>query len=453
VVATYAQLVLRVAKLSCGLRQTMRLQPGACMALAMSNCPEYVELLYAAWWAGLTAVPINAKLHPEEAAYILQHADARVCFVTPDLAASIGALEGRVSGLERVVAVDSADYRAIGCDTVSSDPHAVSPDDVAWLFYTSGTTGRPKGVMITHRNLLAMTLCYFADVDDIAPGDGILHAAPLSHGSGLYNFPHVLRAANQVLPEENSFDPAELFALCRRWRGIALFAAPTMVRRLVAWAQVHSLDLSGLKTVIYGGGPMYLEDIKQGLSTLGNRFVQIYGQGECPMTITALSRFHIANREHPRWPARLASVGVAQSAVDVIVADAEDQPLQCAEIGEVLVRGEAVMKGYWRDPEATAQILRGGWLHTGDLGSFDDDGFLTLRDRFQGSDHQRWRQYLSTRSRGGAVAPSGGERSIGSGEGAPRLGRGGGRILGASPGSARDGRGTRRPVPAAHRAL
>ena len=379
--ATYSQLVLRVAKLACGLRQTMGLRPGACVALAMGNGVEYIELLYAAWWAGLTAVPINARLHPEEAAYILQHADASVCFVTQDLAASIGALEGRVPGLHRAVTVGSAAYRAMVCDTGPAEPHASSPDDVAWLFYTSGTTGRPKGVMITHRNLLAMTLCYFADVDEIVPGDSILHAAPLSHGSGLYNFPHVLRAANQVLPESGHFDPAELFALCRHWRGIALFAAPTMVRRLVVWTQEHAPELSGLKTVIYGGGPMYLEDIKQGLSAMGERFVQIYGQGECPMAISALSRFHIGNREHPRWAARLASVGVAQSAVEVIVAGVDDRPLACGEVGEVLVRGEAVMKGYWRDPEATAQALRGGWLHTGDLGSLDDEGFLTLRDR------------------------------------------------------------------------
>jgi len=257
----------------------------------------------------------------------------------------------------------------------------MAPEGVAWLFYTSGTTGRPKGVMIEHRNILAMTLCYFSDVDRIAPGDCVLHAAPLSHGSGMYNFPHVLRAANQVVPEQGHFDPPEIFALSRRWPGMAFFAAPTMVHRLVAWARQNDPDLSGLKTIIYGGGPMYLEDIKQALDAMGDRFVQIYGQGECPMAITVLPRSEIASRSHPRWAERLASVGFAQSAVEVRVGDAEDQPLPPGQIGEVLVRGDIVMKGYWRNPEASAEALRNGWLHTGDVGSLDDDGFLTLRDR------------------------------------------------------------------------
>jgi long-chain acyl-CoA synthetase len=385
-VATYGALAQRVTALSCGLRERLGLQPADRVAILMSNCPEYIEILYAAWWAGLSAVPINAKLHPEEAAHILADSQARVCFVTAELADSIGRLEGSTPNLLRVIDVASRDYGALFCagpraHSSPADPHPAAAGDVAWLFYTSGTTGRPKGVMITHGNLLTMTLCYFADVDRIAPHDCALHPAPLSHGSGMYNFPHILRAANQVMPEQGHFDPAEIFALTRRWRGASFFAAPTMVRRVVAYAREHAPELDGLKTIVYGGGPMYVEDIKQALDAMGPRFVQIYGQGECPMTITALSREQIADRAHPHWEARLASVGMAQSAVEVIAGDADDRPLPPGELGEVLVRGSAVMKGYWRNPGATAETLRNGWLHTGDVGSLDTDGFLTLRDR------------------------------------------------------------------------
>jgi long-chain acyl-CoA synthetase len=137
----------------------------------------------------------------------------------------------------------------------------------------------------------------------------------------------------------------------------------------------------GFKTIVYGGGPMYVEDLRRALDTLGQKFVQIYGQGESPMTITALARAHLADTAHPRWAERIASVGVAHACVEVRVVDAEDRPVPAGEPGEVVVRGETVMAGYWANEEATAATLRGGWLHTGDVGSLDADGFLTLRDR------------------------------------------------------------------------
>ena len=375
----YGALAQRVATMAAGLRQRLRLQPGDRVALAMTNCPQYIEVLFAAWYAGLVAVPINAKLHPREFEFILQDCGARVCFVTPDLAQAIASCA--VPDLERVIEAGSQEYTALQGAAAQISAYPSAPDDVAWLFYTSGTTGRPKGVMITHRNLLCATLCYFTDVDSIAPQDCIVHAAPMSHGSGMYDFPHVLAAANQVIPESGHFDPSEVFLLCSHWSGVTLFAAPTMVHRLVQHARSHSPSLDGLKTIVYGGGPMYLQDIKSAIETMGPRFAQIYGQGEAPMTITALSKFHLGNREHPRYEPRLASVGVAQSAAEVIVADGDDRLLPAGEIGEVLVRGDVVMRGYWNNPQATAETLRNGWLHTGDVGSFDEDGFLTLRDR------------------------------------------------------------------------
>jgi long-chain acyl-CoA synthetase len=256
-----------------------------------------------------------------------------------------------------------------------------APDDVAWLFYTSGTTGRPKGAMLTHRNLLAMTLSYFVDVDRIAPRDAILHAAPMSHGSGLYILPHAAQAACQVVPASGGFDEAEIFELFRVWRGIAMFAAPTMVKRLAEHPGAARSDHPGLKTIVYGGGPMYPADLERAHAVFGHRLAQIYGQGESPMCITALGKRAHADTAHPRYPGRLASVGSAQLVVEVMVADESDRPLPAGEVGEVLARGDSVMRGYWRDPEASAETLKGGWLHTGDVGSLDEDGFLSLRDR------------------------------------------------------------------------
>ena len=377
---SYAGMMSRVAALASGLRAKLGLQPGDRVALAMGNGAEYLEIFYAAWHAGLVVVPMNAKLHPREFAYILEHAGARVCFSSSGLTEAIEKLRAELPGLERVIEADSAEYRALLADLPSA-MHAGSADDAAWLFYTSGTTGRPKGVTITHRNVMAMCLNYFASVDSITPQDCVLHAAPMSHGSGMYNFPHVLAGANQVIPDSGHFDPAEIFSLSAHWRGVTMFAAPTMVHRLVAHARAHAPALDGLKTVVYGGGPMYLQDILEALAVLGPRFAQIYGQGEAPMTITALSKWHINDSAHPRHEARLASVGVAQASVEVIVADDSDRELPVGEIGEILVRGDIVMAGYWRNPQASAETMRNGWLHTGDVGSMDEDGFLTMRDR------------------------------------------------------------------------
>ncbi|MGH8749607.1 MAG: AMP-binding protein, partial [Burkholderiales bacterium] len=362
VVRSYGELADRSARLSNALRTRFKLASGDRVALAMKNCPEYYELLFACWHAGLAAVPMNAKLHPREFAYILQNSGAKLCFVTPDLESSV----------PTGISVASSDFRKLFSQN-ETNPAEVSPDAPAWLFYTSGTTGMPKGAVLTHRNLLFATQAYFADIDKLEAGDSILHAAPLSHGSGIYGLPHFAAGAVNVIPESGRFEPQEIFALLDHWRNVSFFAAPTMLVRLLASPAARTP--ANLKTIAYGGAPMYVADSLRAIELFGPRLYQLYGQGESPMTISGLSQAMHAERR------ALESCGIARTGVEVAIFDSGDTPLPPGEAGEIVTRSDCVMAGYWQNPEASARALRGGWLHTGDVGSLDRAGFLTLRDR------------------------------------------------------------------------
>ncbi len=375
VVRNYGEVAGRAARLAASLRQRFGLRPGERVAIAAKNCPDYVELMFGIWHAGLAAVPANAKLHGRELGYILEHSGARVCFASDGLDAEIA--PHAPASLEHLIAIGSPAYDAL----FAADPVSVWPsrgDDLAWLFYTSGTTGRPKGAMLSHHVLAAASQAYAAEVDPIAPGDPLLHAAPMSHGSGMYMMANVARLGVNVVPESRSFDAEEVLGLFDAWPRSSMFAAPTMVKRLVECRA--SCNPDHVRTIIWGGAPMYVADALEALKRFGPRFAQIYGQGEGPMTITTLSKQEIADRDHPRWLDRLASAGRPYACVEVMVADGDDRPLPTGEAGEVLCRG-VIMTGYWRNPEASAATLRGGWLHTGDVGAFDADGYLTLKDR------------------------------------------------------------------------
>ena len=349
------------------------------VAIFMSNRVEYLEALYGIWFAGAVAVPINAKLHPKEAEWIIGNAAASLVLSDDKLGPDLAVL---LSGAgPQVISADDEVFAAMRDTAPMSSPVGLDSDDVIWLFYTSGTTGRPKGVMMTCGMLASMTYTYFVDVDEVKTTDAILYAAPMSHGAGLYNFMHVLRGARHVVPESGGFDPGEIFQLARSVGNISMFAAPTMVHRLVDAARAAGETGDGIRTIVYAGGPMYEADILEAIEVMGPRFVQIYGQGECPMGITALSRHDVADRTHARWRARLNSVGTAQSAVRVRVLDAYGLDVPTGGIGEIAVHGATVMAGYWNNPEATRKTIRDGWLLTGDMGRMDEDGYLTLQDR------------------------------------------------------------------------
>ncbi|MFZ1681401.1 MAG: AMP-binding protein [Rhizobiaceae bacterium] len=378
-IADYALFTRRAAAIGGALVRRHAIMPGDRVAIFARNTTAYLEALWGVWFAGAAVVPVNAKLHPREAAYIVENAGAKLAFVTADPGEGLAAAMAGTA--LATIDLDSPHFSQSRQDDPLPAPVSRSRDDLAWLFYTSGTTGRPKGVMITHGNIHAMAFSYFVDVDEVRAADAAFYAAPLSHGAGLYCVQHVMKAARHVVPVSGGFDPAEILDAAAALGDLHMFAAPTMVRRLVDHARATGRSGEGIRTIVYGGGPMYLADIVEAVDVLGPRFCQIYGQGESPMTITALPRGLVADRAHPRWRERLASVGTAQSCVEVRVVDARGADLPVGQTGEIIVRGAPVMAGYWGNEAATASAIRDGWLWTGDLGALDADGFLTLRDR------------------------------------------------------------------------
>ena len=379
--ATYAEFADASARLGRGLVEGLGLEAGDRCGIAMTNAPEFMIALFGCWYANVCAIPMNAKLHRREFAYILGNSGARACFTNGPLAETLSGLDAEVAPLEHLIRIDDD---AAWNDLLARDPLPLSdcdPDDPAWLFYTSGTTGRPKGATLTHRNLVSQTMNYFCDVDTVGERDCIIHSAPMSHASGCYALPHVARGANQVIPESGGFDPGEIIGLLDHHAGASFFFAPTMIVRLLESPRIASANLDHLKTIVYGGGPMYVENTRRALAALGPKLVQIYGQGEAPMTITGLSRELHLDTTHPRYLERLGSVGTARTDVEVRIVGPDDEPLPAGEPGEIVLRGDVVMKGYWNHPEASAETLRGGWLHTGDVGVMDEDGFVTLKDR------------------------------------------------------------------------
>ena len=348
---SYAGFEDQVARIAGALRDRHGLKPGDRVGMAMENGPEFLPVLYGIWRAGMTAIPMNAKLHPRELSWILENARAGLCVASPKQAAGLGGVPA-----PDVVETGSADYAAL----LAGDPVTKvesRPEDPAWVFYTSGTTGRPKGAVLTFRNLAAMSLMYFADVDRVGADDIRLHAAPMSHGSGIYALPFVMAGAQNLTV--SGFEPERVFDVLARHRNVSFFAAPTMVTRLVNHPLAGSADVSGLKTLCYGGAAMYLADLKRALALFGPRLYQLFGQGEAPMTITHVTKAMHADSAHPRYEDILSSAGFPRSATEVAVIGEDWEELPPGEVGE----------------------MRDGWLRTGDVGVMDPEGFFTLKDR------------------------------------------------------------------------
>jgi long-chain acyl-CoA synthetase len=377
--ADYLTFKNRSASIATYLKKERGVEPGDRVAIFMPNSSEYLEIMYAVWFLGAVVVPINAKLHSQEAMWIISDAEAKIIFVSENNIFSKEATTFLKNTY--IIEVSSTYFQYLYGFSREVELAKVNDKDLVWLFYTSGTTGNPKGVMLSSGNLQAMTKAYLSDVDSVSSQDASLYAAPMSHGAGLYNIIFVKCGARHIIPLSDSFDPEEILALSGSFKNISMFAAPTMIKRLVAKAVEQKNSGDGMKTIVYGGGPMYLPDIVQAVNIMGPRFVQIFGQGECPMCISVLTKNQVADWNFKDWERVVGSVGKPQSGVNVSIRDDTGNELPLDEIGEIYVTGSPVMLGYWRNIAATKSALDSGWLKTGDLGRINVDGFITLEGR------------------------------------------------------------------------
>lgn len=383
----YAQFNARSNRMANALYK-LGLKQGDNVALLQYNYPEMLESMFACFKAGCGAVPINWRLHPKEFAFIMDHSEAKAAVLSPEFNEAILEVRDRIPNVRSLITLGNAEGELLDYEAVLSresndfEDTVVHPDDLAWLFYTSGTTGLPKGAMLTHRNLLAMTMNFYADIcPGFGPDDVILHAAPLSHGSGCYALPNVGKGAANIILESKSFDPELIFKTIQEYRVTNMFAAPTMIKLMVDSPAVDQYDHSSLKSLNYGGAPMLVEDLKQAMSKLGPCLVQLFGQAESPMTITYLPHQDHVQAGSPEQMKRLSSAGMPRTDVEVKIFDPDENELPPGETGEIVTRSDLVMKGYWRNPEATADTIKNGWLHTGDMGYLDDGGYLFIMDR------------------------------------------------------------------------
>ncbi|WP_020070532.1 AMP-binding protein [Paraburkholderia caledonica] len=374
----FAQLVDHVQCLSTALLSRYSLAKNDRVLIYSENCAEYLELMFAAWNAGLCVVPVNAKLHPREVAHIAKDSGSRLIATSDSHATALLSALPSQSAPAPILILGGDEYQSllVGLRLPCCD---VAPWDTAWIFYTSGTTGKPKGAAISHQALLFMSMAYHADVGRVLVGDTQLHAAPLSHASGLYAIPHLCAGGHQVVLQ--GFDVEEILTILNVMPRVSMFAAPTMLMRLQRAAVAGKGAGGNLETIIYGGGPMYVHDLEACLETFGPRLFQLYGQGECPMTIAGLPREAHIQTPVSRRAKVLASCGYPRTGVRIRVVDEADSDVPVGEAGQIVVSSPVVMSGYWENRLATESALRDGWLHTGDVGFFDEFGLLTLIDR------------------------------------------------------------------------
>ncbi len=359
------------------------------VAVYLLNSSQFLETVYACFEIGAVIVPLNTRLAADELVFIINDAECKA-FITDNLLLPTAVtFKSRLEGIRHFIAIGGGegfiDYESMIAEHVGNSSPLTNDDDspdekLAGLFYTSGTTGLPKGVMLSHRNLWMNALHTLA-VRAPEPGQNFLHAAPMFH---LATFPAVINVTvnggtHTILQR---FDLKAMMVLIESARVTSTVLVPTMLNFLINHPDFSEHDFSSLRRITYGAAPMPVELLKRAMKLLPNvEFGQGYGQTESsPLLTSLLHEDHITDGEE-RLIRRLASCGRPVAGVEVEILKDDGTLAQPGEIGEVIARGPNVMMGYWKRPEETASTLRDGWLHTGDMATVDEDGYIYLVDR------------------------------------------------------------------------
>jgi acyl-CoA synthetase (AMP-forming)/AMP-acid ligase II len=377
--ATYRQLNQRVNRLANGLL-SLGLKKGDRVGLLFNNCMEYLESYLALYKGGLVWVRLNPRLSDKELKRMIQDSGAKVLIIGPEFEKQAETVAENLMKVIQVGKGQGLEYEDfLGRGALTEPDVDVTPEDLSDIWYTSGTTGDPKGIMLTHRNILTCTQLLLADVYAISAEDKFLTPGALSHAASVRILPFIIRGATCYLHKQ--FDPGRIFNEIKHNGITDLATVPTMLIALMDAPERTESDLSSLKRITYAGSPLTVERIKEAITIFGMVLDQSYGQAESIIAITHLLRNEHAWMDDSDRERRLASVGREYPGVRVWVVDENDQILPSGQIGEIVTRSDLVMKGYWNSSALTAEVMRNGWLHTGDLGYLDDDGYLFLVDR------------------------------------------------------------------------
>ena len=390
---TYGEMGERADRLARALVE-MGVEPGDRVGIFLTNCFQYIEMFYAITKIGAVFVSLNFRLRGKETTYILNNAEAKVLILGDRYVDLMQSIQKDLTFLTNYLVIGETPPGMTNYEEVLSSrspepyPVATIPDDATFtIIYTSGTTGLPKGAMLTHANLLS-------SFEDAAAAAEQEEEVPVVSGTTLVNVPMyhiagVLAPLGAIRGDTivvlSRFDPGVFLETIEKEKVVTTYVVPTMLRAILDHPDFADRDLSSLQNILYGAAPMPIKLLRRALKDLPVNYTNTFGQTEGFGTITSLTsedhQLEGDEEEIKKKIKRLSGVGKPIAGYEIRIVDERGRDVPVGTVGEIIARGKRVMKGYWNNPDATKEAIRDGWLHTGDLVSMDEDGYLFMGGR------------------------------------------------------------------------